>query len=253
MKIIVCMTSSGIGDNLLCATVCADMKRKYDELIYCCHPRAREWINLFPSCAHKIVSSEEDNFLAGLVETLSPDAVFFPYNSYRLEHAERQRLPRWRYYADFCHEVNITPQLPEAVIGSEAMQWALPFAGSVVLAPWSYHQSRCMPIDLWHCLEASLHDRGHATTILDHEPDRGLAFTGDKVLGESAERVAAIVRQASLVISNDSMIGHLGGILGTKTLALCTKRIQGDKVFGQYPSVEVVQDKLILTGDWLRF
>lgn len=209
----------GIGDNMIALLCCNGLKQKYpnDHIVFATN--AYDWMNCF-------------NGYDELVKNPIPASVTYrPYDSYKLERKQGLLKQRASYYADFCD--NVTPILPTVKPLPPS-----PFPGATVLVPFAAWQERTYPVGKWVELEKEL----GPCIILDDKrpPGRCDVLKGQKVIGQAASLVMAILAQAKVVICNDSGMGHVAGALGTPTVVL-SSWCEGDKVFGVYPSVKVVQ------------
>lgn len=219
----------GIGDHLVALTVCAGLKHSRPDahvVLGCRQPGRAQWVRLFDGCDQAVYPALPPAGAPGGVE------------SYRTHDHPRGNPAgprgRWEEYADSS---GATPVLPEPrPLPAEVVRWAEPYRGAVALAPWSDWAARTYPLRRWLELEKLLLECGHRTVILDHRPGRNDPFSGDKVIGEPPVRVAAVLAGARVLVSNDSGLAHVAGILRAPVLALCGIA-RGAVVYGLYPTV----------------
>jgi predicted O-methyltransferase YrrM/ADP-heptose:LPS heptosyltransferase len=242
-------TADGIGDAVLALTAAEGLR--HDDpgraVYYVAKPWTVNWARLL--WPDDLVVTEP---LPGVPELR-------PHDTYAAQNAERLQRPRWEHYAAACGTRARLPQprpLPE-----EALAWAEPYRGYVILAPWSGYErtgappwapnSRVWLRSHWLHLERLLNDRGHRTAIIDNADARNALFRGDKLIGQPPQRVAALMRASACVVANDSGMAHVAGALGAATVAICAQ-VRGEQVFGIYSRVRVLQGPLPCSGcHWL--
>lgn len=108
--------------------------------------------------------------------------------------------------------------------------------GMVVLFPFAEWHPRIWPLSHWVDLAWILTRRGYGTVCLAPASKEG-SIKGFPHFrwGQDWTRVAATMREADLVVGNDSGPAHLAGALGVKTIALMGPT---QKVFYHCPTVE---------------
>lgn len=226
--ICVMMQSQGIGDVLLGCTAVAGLRRDYPHLplSYAVRPGLEAWARLCDQW--DTVSAPPKG-----------SKVYDPYASYRTELDEQ--LVRYDNYSRAC---NTRPGLPHVSIDQDDINWARDKAnGAVVLAPFSSHAARSWHLLHWRFLETLLLDRGYRVIIIDGKNGRCGKFVSPALIGERPGRVAALVSAASCTVANDSGIAHLCGLVGARCVALVAQ-VDGRKVYGFWPSVNVIQASL---------
>lgn len=231
------VTADGLGDHLLGLTTVAGLRAQYPDarLLYVCkHAGLVEWCRLMDvDC--EIVAAP----LGGV-------RTYQPHDTYARQMEEHTVKGRWVYYAEACGTTAVLP-LPRP-LPAGARAWAAPDAGCVVLAPFTAkYQDRDWPKPHWLDLEQRLLATGRRVVIVDnHGPPRTAGFRSP-VLAESPARLAALVGGASCVVGNDSGLSHLAGMMRTPTIVLCGP-VEGEKVYGIYPTVRVLDGPLSCTG-----
>jgi hypothetical protein len=97
----------------------------------------------------------------------------------------------------------------------------------VVLAPFATRVNRTWEVHNWRLVAEQLAAAGYKVIALDApgQPDRCRAIGTDYYWGQSPAWVGNVCRHAALIISGDSALAHLGGLLGTPTLVLLTQQI----------------------------
>lgn len=160
----------------------------------------------------------------------------------------RHKTERWRCVADNCGTTLAIP--PLRPLSATVVDAVREHAGAVVLFPEANSVERPWPIPAWRELERLLLAHDYPVVVAGGNADGPRSLRSPKVIGRSPAEVAALIRGASLVIGNDSGPAHLGGLIGTPTLALCGI-VGGRRVFGAYPSVRWIDGPLPCTGcEW---
>lgn len=115
----------------------------------------------------------------------------------------------------------------------------------IVLAPFSAYADRQWSIQHWRMLARVLMNEGHnVIAIGGHKHGDALkaAFTKTGVTywwGQSPEWVVKAIRNAKILIGNDSGPAHIAGLYGSKAIALCGQ-IDGQFVYKHSPTVTPV-------------
>ncbi len=219
------VTANGIGDHILALTTAAALQRKHSDrqiVVACRFPERAPWVRLFTGCGRAVYPA-----LPG-VETIRPHD-----HERGKSYAEKSR---WEWYADAA---GVAPVLPESrPLPVAEVEWAHRFVGCIALAPWSVYTARTWPLDRWLELEQLLAAIGSRCVVLDDQEERNRAFASERVCGAPPVRVAAVLSAAALLVSNDSGMAHVAGMLRRPVLALCGP-IPGQPVYGCYPAVRV--------------
>lgn len=97
----------------------------------------------------------------------------------------------------------------------------------VVLAPFATRINRTWEAHNWRLVGRDLTAAGFAVIALDApgQPERCRALGVDYFWGQTPTWVANVCRHAALIISGDSGLAHVGGLLGTPTLVLQAQQI----------------------------
>ncbi len=225
----VSLVSKGVGDNLLALTTAAAMQDHYGlPVAFSCTARGSQWARLFWPW----------------VETtpLKVPTCFCECTTEGKTKLDRLKTSRWRFWAS---EAGVTPRLPDPMpLPAAALEWAIPYAGRIVLAPYAAHESRTWPLWHWLALEELLIARGHRTVILDTNAERVAPFKGDKLISASPPRVAAVIRQATCTVGNDSGMIHVAGMLRRPGVGI-VHPVSDRGIFDLYPTVKTIDaDKL---------
>lgn len=224
-------SANGIGDAILGLMVTEGLRRARPEckIVFVVKAHCHEWVSLFNGY----------DWLA--LNSMTGVESYDPYSSYGRQLQEKLAKPRWEYYADVCGTTATVPTYRE--LPAHAVDWARPYAGRVVLSPWSTDKLRTWSLAHWLTLESLLHARGIDTVILDDRLDRARAFRGAKILNEAPVRVGAVIHAALCLVGNDSGMPHVAGMFRTPAIVLCGS-MHGSKIFGAYPTVQSLQGEL---------
>ena len=119
----------------------------------------------------------------------------------------------------------VEPQRPaiNPALATAAIPFRKPF---VVLAPFATRTNRTWEIHNWRLLADQLKAAGYQVIALDapNQPGRCAGPGCDYWFGQRPLWTMQVCQQAALVISNDSALSHLGGLLGVKTLVLLSQQ-----------------------------
>jgi ADP-heptose:LPS heptosyltransferase len=167
--------------------------------------------------------------------------------------AEITRLER------YCRNLGcVTPQLPTLRNTEAIAETGKQFAGYVVLCPFTDLRSRDWPLFYWLALEDMLHKAGMQTIVLGSlrktDPMPVEKFRSAKAIhSEDApiapELTAGILLNAACVVSADSGLAHLAGIMGRPTIIVCGWSV-GAKIYSFYPKATSLQGCLPCNGCW---
>ncbi len=158
--------------------------------------------------------------------------------SYRLEMKSgpvgESRARRWQTVLGWGFEPR-RPELKE--LPEEAVAWAREEAakrrgekGLALVFPCANYVSRTWPIDKWIRLAQHLQDEGWGTIALDQHRSRVEAMPLF-YHGFPLTHVMALMREADVVVGNDSGMAHLAGALGVRAVAVMGPT-DGETVFG---------------------
>lgn len=203
----------GIGDSLLVAAVAtgAGGTVRVPE-------HRRQWVELFAGCA-------------GGERRIRLDAYG----------ATDRSVPRWQWWAN---QLGVPAVLPEPKpLPAHAVEWAVPLAGRIVIAPFAAHANRTWPLERWIDVARALEAIGFDLIILDdgrRERTDGFQFGRTvRLLKEQPARVAAVIKTAAAFAGNDSGMAHVAGFLRTPAIALCSSA-SDTNIFGLYPTVRTL-------------
>lgn len=115
----------------------------------------------------------------------------------------------------------------------------------VALAPQCNASSRQWPIRHWVHLGHLLKESGVRVFILAEPIAPGQAhwikgIPYKRFQSHDPRAIAAVIKRADLLISNDSGMAHLAGFVGTKATAICGAT-DGEVAFGGWPTVKPIQ------------
>ncbi len=169
------------------------------------------------------------------------------------EAAEVTRLQR------YCRNVGgVLPELPTLRDPQALADAGNEFAGYVVLCPFTDLRSRDWPQYYWLALEEMLYKAGIKTIIVGAlrkiKPQRVDQFRSAMALNSEEkpippETIAGILYNAAAVVSPDSGLAHLAGLLGKRTIVVCGWSV-GERIYSFYPSATSLQGGLPCSGCW---
>ncbi len=195
----------GIGDNLMLAAVAHSMGAQV-----ACRDDRRPWVELFADVA---------------------EVHEFRLNEYQGRHLS----PRWEWWGK---TMGTQPTLPPLKpLPADAVEWAIPFAGEVVIAPFAHFGERSWPVERWIEVERILESHGHKVVILDDTRGRTDGFRSMKLIGESPARVAAVIRSAVCFAGNDSGMAHVAGMSRVPGVVLAS-RASDVRIMGMYGTIK---------------
>ena len=230
------VTADGLGDHLLGLTVaCGLARQRADETVLYAlkHAQLMPWCELFDAGAKLTYGATPG------VPSLRP------HDTYPQQLAAQTLPDRWSFYE---RVVGARAALPTVrPLPAEAVAWARPHAGKVVLAPWCAWPDRMWPMAHWIDLERLLLGGGQECVIIDAHAARCDGFRSPKLIGERPQRVAALMLASAGVVGNDSGMVHVAGLLRVPAIALCAL-IPGERIFGLYPTVRVLNAPLACMG-----
>lgn len=143
----------------------------------------------------------------------------------------------------YCRNLGgVRPELPPLRDSESLRKHGRWFAGMTVLAPYSAHPNREWPLRAWQTLEQRL-----KRTVVLMPKGRPRVFHSQCLEELSAPAFAGLLLNCACVISNDSAVAHMAGILGTRTVVICGATV-GTKIFNFYPNVTCLQGNLQCTG-----
>jgi hypothetical protein len=203
----VVVTADGIGDHVLGLAAAAAWRRDNPgrHLAFVAKPRLHAWARLFD--AYDELASAPDPARATVCDLSRRGAT---------------------HYAE---AVQALPLLPPAVrpLPDDALAWAEQYAGCVVLCPgagykrpnapeWACNDRVWLPSH-WLFLERLLGESGRRVVAIDSDAKR-IAQHAEPLANLPPARVAALVRAARCVVSNESGMAHFAGALGAACVVL---------------------------------
>lgn len=201
------VTADGIGDHLLALAAAAAWRRDNPgrHLTFVAKPRLHAWARLFDAY---------DELAA------APDPA-------RETVCDLSR----RGATHYAEAVQALPLLPPAVrpLPEDAIGWAGQYAGCVVLAPgagyrrpgapdWAVNDRVWLPSH-WLFLERLLRGSGRRAVAIDADARRVEPFA-EPLANLPPARVAALMRAARCVVSNESGMAHFAGALSAACVVL---------------------------------
>lgn len=171
---------------------------------------------------------------AGWVELFADDpAVEWPLSLDEYDHSGRA-VPRWEWWAG---RLGAAAKLPQPKpLPADALEWAVAYAGRIVLAPYAAAPNRTWPRERWLELERLLRAAGLSVVVLADRNEDVSAFTSDRLVGETPARVAAVIKYCECFVGNDSGLTHVAGFLRVPAVALVS-HASDHNIFGLYPTV----------------
>jgi ADP-heptose:LPS heptosyltransferase len=133
-----------------------------------------------------------------------------------------------------------------AQIDTSVRHWIPSFDRYAVIAPFAAYDSRNWPQEKWRELAVKLNDAGIVPIIIAmdrHRERTEKAFTGCDVMlcvGHPADAVLDLICHAFIVIGNDSGIAHIGGLMGSPTVAVHAGTFSHSFLYDFAPSVTSV-------------
>jgi hypothetical protein len=163
--------------------------------------------------------------------------------AYDRELADQCRRPRLDYIREFLG-ITVEPVRPTLRLAPEHRQWASERARELVggngplvlIFPQTAWVTREWPPSYWVDLSWKLKAAGVPPLVLLSNKDERFTNTPKYWWGTSAERLAAMIERAALVVGNDSFPAHLAGTIGVPTFALMGPT--RPTVFAHTPMVE---------------
>lgn len=214
-------THIGIGDSLMVLCAVAGLKRDHphEPVEYMVHSHQMLWVALF-----------------GGYDVLGANPEFGQNAHYPCS-GDYYARPQW-WHLSLALDCGTTPVLPPVKpLCREALDWARQFAGYVVVAPNASDPARRWPG--FFPLVQQLTARGYPLVVLAGAEQRDDGLGLPQALGESPQRVAALLARSALLIGNDSGMTHLAGCLGVPAVATCMQ-YPGRDVYGIYPTVHAL-------------
>lgn len=218
--------SAGIGDSLLVMPTAEGLRRQHpeSEVVIVAPQFAHEWMSLFGRFR--------------IVEEQVRAPLCFCDNTGDYPSFSQARLPRWRFWAN---KFGTKPALPEPVsIPKHSEEWAVQYAGAIVMSPFAAYPERTWEIGNWVEVERQLDRLGFKVVAIDDRPNRcNTLKCGGKIVGQSPTNVAAVMRSALCFAGNDSGMAHVAGFYDTPSIVV--EGISSDTdIMGLYPRTRSV-------------
>lgn len=223
------INASGIGDHLLGLTIAKAWKLRHPDRRLAYLVQHTQWVELF------------DGYDLLTTAPLPHAAPIYPELNYR----------------EGWHWCEVATDLPERALpalkplAAAAVEWAEAYRGRVVLAPLTLQpgSNRDWLVSHWQALERALRRRGMQCVVICAGGDdaRLPGFRAPIIAGQPAARMAALLRAAAAVVSNESGMAHLAGALQVPCVVLAAQ-LDGRKIHGFWPRTTVVQGPLPCSG-----
>jgi SAM-dependent methyltransferase len=224
------VTADGIGDHMAALTVTTAYKRAHPASELTLIVKHAQWVRLFEG--YDALAPSPVVWAAPIV----PEITHRDGGTHFVEAVARHR-PR---------ALPVLRPLP-----AEAHAWAAPYRGAVVLAPVTLQDghNRDWLHSHWLELERQLLAAGYSVVVIAGGRDgpHVSGFRSPALLGEPAERVAALMRGAACVVANESGMAHLAGVLQVPAVVLAAQ-FKGATIHGFYPRSRVIQGPLACSG-----
>jgi hypothetical protein len=139
---------------------------------------------------------------------------------------------------------------PVRPLPADVVEWAEPFRGAVVLAPWTLApgQNRNWLLSHWLILEEYLRGDGFRCVVIgSHDDPAQTLFKSPVIRAEPAARVAALMQAGCCVVSNESGMAHLAGALQVACIVLAAQ-LDGRTIHDFWPQTRVLQGPLACSG-----
>lgn len=234
------MGAGGLGDSLLGLCAVAGLRTAHPEaiIVYRVSSAAIPFVQQFHGWDYLQLHDHDED------DTRTPDSEDIQLNAgYHQEMAQRYpitRLERYRRNAG-----GVTPQLPTLRTPESLAQIGSPWAGRVVMCPFSHSHTREWSIYHWLTLEYLLESKGYRSLVICEDDERAYRFRGEVLIGSvsNVEQVMGAVMMAACVVGGDTGLTHLGGILHVPTVVLSGPQ-KGESIYGFYPRVSIMRGGL---------
>lgn len=225
------VNADGIGDHLAALTVLGGWRKRNPTNRLHLVPRSFQWIDLFEPVYQSAGAAQQGT--TPIFKALNDRG-----DSHFIEAATRIPLAE-----------RVRPTLKP--LPADAVEWAEQYRGAVILAPISLGSGagRNWLISHWLLLERMLNERGQQCVIIGSGDDapKLTQFRGQVLAGKPAAHVAALMRVARCVVSNESGMGHLAGALDVPCVVLAAHLIAAP-IYEIWPSARVIQGPLSCGG-----
>ncbi len=223
--------SAGIGDNLMVLAIGEGLRQQFPgtQIAMVCGAWVHQWLELF-DCARLIT------------RPIKAPMYFCEHDlGTMLDNYRKQGIARWDFWGRlFGTQAAIPMARP---LPASSIKRAAPYSSCIVLVPFAAYCQRSWPLGYWLELERLLMERGQRCLILHTNANGTEQFASEKMLGESAANVAALMQTAAFIVGNDSGMAHLAGMLRRPAVAICSTVSSDANMFGLYPTVREIGDQ----------
>ncbi len=130
------------------------------------------------------------------------------------EEQERLRTSFKKFYSDKLGVLPVVPNMEHIKPNDK-------YEDYIVVAPYAAWDNRTWNIKYWTLLTEILSKMGHKILVIDMHTGRCSHLKGEMHCERSIMDDFRAIKAAKCVISNESGVAHIGGLLGTPTLVLC--------------------------------
>lgn len=248
-KVVVNQGASGVGDGLLALCAAIGLRQDLAQPIQLqVSSTALPFVRLF-SGLDAVELHQADTSTGQYLDVPlgAPGDERQVNQGYATEVRERCPIPRWERY---CRNIGATRcVLPQVLDRDYLLQLGAEHAGVIALAPGTAWDTRSWPYQHWRSLERELLRAGHRVVILDTDRERCRGYDSLLLINASAEVVAGVLLHAACLVSNDSGLAHLAGVLGRPTVVLGSVTTPAS-IYGLYPAVIWPRGTLGCSGCW---
>jgi hypothetical protein len=147
----------------------------------------------------------------------------------------------------YCDVIGVKPVMPQLREREKLYDEGQAYRGCIALCQGSCYDARQWSLQNWLHLESLLIGAGYKVVIFDSDAERCKDFKSDKLIGQGPRHVVSVLLNCEAIVSVDSGLAHVGGLIGTKTFVL-EGPTTAEGVFGFYPSVEGIKGKMPCHG-----
>ncbi len=228
------VSANGIGDHLLALAAATSWKQDNPtrKLTLVAKTWQTQWLDLFEGY-DKLTSDPSPNLTQ--VYNISSRGDF--------------------HYIEVIQRFNLVPPKLRP-LSNNSIDWAKQYTGYVVLCPgagyhkpnspkWAVNNRVWLPSH-WLLLERLLIDSGRKVIAIDTNAER-VSFFKEALVGLPPNRVAALMKAALLVVSNESGMAHLAGALEVPCITL-SGPLNGKEIHHIWKNTKVIQGPLSCSG-----
>jgi hypothetical protein len=237
------VNAAGIGDHLAAASIAAAWKDRNPGKKLHIVGMSRQWIELFDGVCDSLATTHFED-LNQWREKVTPGStpIYAALN-------DRGGL----HFIEAAAKIPLTERKRPTTrpLPTEAEKWAQQFRGCVILAPISLGSGagRNWLMSHWLVLERMLNEHGLQCVAIGSGTDahKLAGFRGQQICGRPAAHVAALMKVAACVVSNESGMGHLAGALNVPAIVLAAQLIAAP-IYAAWASVRIIQGPLACGG-----